>query len=73
MPRPPNIIPPSKLHTSLPTDLRGWLEVHLWSDAEMCVPRGAYQNLIVRLLREYMSRVEAAQVAAKERKNDPDT
>ena len=58
MPRPPNIIRPTSLKTSIPEDLRGWLEVHLWSDTEQRVPHGAYQQLIVRLLREYKTRVE---------------
>jgi len=60
MPRPPNIIRPVHLKTSLPEDLRTWLDLHLWSDAELRVPHGAYQRLIVQLLREYRDRIEGA-------------
>lgn len=58
MPRPPNIVRPIKLKTSLPEDLRTWLDLHLWSDTEGRVPHGAYQRLIERLLREYKEKVE---------------
>jgi hypothetical protein len=63
VPRPPNIIRPVHLKTSLPEDLRAWLDLHLWSDTEMRVPHGAYQRLIVQLLREYMERVEGSRNA----------
>ena len=62
MTRPPNIIRPSHLKTSLPEDLRAWLDLHLWSDTELRVPHGAYQKLIVRLLLEYRKRIEDATV-----------
>lgn len=58
MPRPPNIIRPIHLKTSLPEDLRARLDLHLWSEVECRVPMGAYQKLIVQLLREYLDRVE---------------
>lgn len=59
MPRPRNIIRPVKLKTSLPEDLRTWIDLHLWSPSEARVPHGAYQRLIVQLLREYKARTEA--------------
>jgi hypothetical protein len=58
MPRPPDIIRPTQLRTSIPMDLRAWLDLHLWSDSELRVPHGAYQKLIVRLIREYKDSVE---------------
>lgn len=58
MPRPKNIIRPVNLKTSLPEDLRTWLDIHLWSDVECRVPMGAYQRLIVNLLRKYREEVE---------------
>lgn len=58
MTRPPNIIPPSRLNTALPEDLRARLDIHLWSETEMRVPHGAYQRLIIQLLREYLDKVE---------------
>lgn len=58
MPRPKNIIRPIHLKTSLPEDLRTWLDLHLWSEVECRVPMGAYQRLIVQLLRDYRERVE---------------
>jgi hypothetical protein len=60
MPRPPNIIPPTHLRTSLPQDLRARLDLHLWSDSEGRVPVGAYQRLLVALLSDYLNRADAA-------------
>jgi len=64
MPRPPNIQRPVHLKTSFPEDLRTWLDLHLWSETEQRVPRGAYQRLIVQLIREYKDRIEENQRAA---------
>lgn len=58
MPRPPNIIRPVKLKTSLPEDLRAWLDLHLWSATEGRVPHAAYKRLIETLLREYKAKIE---------------
>ena len=58
MARPPNIIRPTQLELKLPEDLRGWLDVHLWSDSQQRVPQGAYKNLFVKLLLEYKEKVE---------------
>lgn len=66
MPRPANIIRPSHLKTSLPEDLRARLDLHLWSASEGRVPMGAYQQLIVMLLTQYLDRVEALQKTVKE-------
>lgn len=58
MPRPPNIIRPTRLEVSIPEDLRARLELHLWSDTEKRVPHGAYQRLINQLLREHLDKVQ---------------
>lgn len=62
MPRPANIVRPTRLNLHLPADLRGWLDVHLWSDSEMRVPQGGYQRLMISLLSNYKKRVEDAQI-----------
>lgn len=59
MPRPPDIIRPIRIDTTLPEDLWAWLRLHLWSEAEDRVPQGALKKLIVQLLREYRAKVEA--------------
>ena len=53
MPRRLLITRPTSLHITLPEDLRARLDLHLWSDLEQRVPMGAYQRLIVGLLKEY--------------------
>lgn len=54
MPKPLAILRPSRLETSLPEDLRARLDLHLFSEVEGRVPQGAYQRLIVSLLRDYL-------------------
>lgn len=56
MPRKPAIEPNRQLEIKLPRDLSVRLDLHLWSDLEERVPRGAYSNLIVPLLREFFER-----------------
>lgn len=58
MSKPPNIVRPTRLNLHLPADLRGWLDVHLWSESEMRVPHGAYQKLITKLLLDYKKSIE---------------
>lgn len=53
MPRRPNLDRPTSLATSIPESLRGRLDLHLFSEVEGRVPHGAYQELILRLLREF--------------------
>lgn len=52
MPRHPDILRPTRLETSLPEDLRARLDLHLYSELEGKVPKGAYQKLIIQLLSE---------------------
>lgn len=73
MPRPKNIIRPVNLKTSLPEDLRTWLDIHLWSETELRVPHGAYQRLIVHLLREYRERIEGRSHANDTRVDSQDS
>lgn len=65
MPRPPNIIPPTHLRTSLPLDLRARLDMHLWSESEGRVPMGAYQRLLIALLSDYLNKVEIAEATVR--------
>jgi hypothetical protein len=53
MPNRPLVTRPTSLHIHLPEDIRGRIDLHLWSEVEQRVPKGAYQKLIVQLLREY--------------------
>ena len=52
----PNIIPSVKLNLALPLDIKTRLDLDLWSPIEKRVPKGAYQRLIVSLLREHFER-----------------
>lgn len=52
MPKPRNIIPPTKLTFSLPQDLRARLDLYLFSEVENRVPHGAYQDFLGELIRE---------------------
>lgn len=55
MPRPPNLIPTSKLRVAIQQPLRDRLDAMLWSDLECRVPVGAYQKWIEGRLIEYLS------------------
>lgn len=56
MARRPNILRPITLNTTLPEDLRAKLDLHLFSEVEGRVPKGAYQRLITELLNQYFNR-----------------
>jgi hypothetical protein len=58
MPRRPNIEPSVELCLCLPISERGKLDTYLWSNAEGCVPRGAYQKFFRQLLREFFEKME---------------
>lgn len=55
MSRPPNIHRPVKLTTTIPEDIRGQLDLHLWSDVEGRIPQGAYQTFLCDRIREFFS------------------
>ena len=42
-----------KFHASLPEDLKARLDLHLYSEIEGCIPRGALSNLMAQLVREF--------------------
>ena len=56
--RPPNILRPIRLHTTLPEDLWLKLTTYLYSESEGRVPVGAYQQFICDRIREYFTRKE---------------
>lgn len=51
--RRPNIIRPIKLHTALPEDVYAKLTLHLYSDLEGAVPKGAYQAFFTDRINEF--------------------
>lgn len=54
MARRPNILRPTSLHLTLPEDLRVKLDLHLWSPAQGCIPRGAYNQFVGQLIRDFI-------------------
>ncbi len=58
MSRPPNILRPIKLTTTLPEDIHAKLTLYLYSEAEGRVPAGAYQRFLVDRITEFFSRRE---------------
>lgn len=59
MPRPFLIIRPIRLHITLPEDLLGRLNLHLWSDLEQRVPYGASSAFIETAIRQALDRAGA--------------
>ena len=53
MARQPDILRPIRLNTTIPGDLRARLDLHLYSEVEMRVPKGAYQRFICERIREF--------------------
>lgn len=51
--RPPNIMRPVQLTTTLPEDLRAKLDLHLYSTVEGRVPHGAYSRFLAERIREF--------------------
>lgn len=56
MSRPPSILRPIKLHTTLPEDLHAKLMLHLYSPSAQRVPQGAIQKFLVNLIVDYFQR-----------------
>jgi hypothetical protein len=52
MPRRPAVVPSEQLCVRLPADIRGWLDIYLFSEIEGRVPFGAYQAFLSRKIRE---------------------
>lgn len=53
MSRPPAIVPPAFLHLQLPLEIKTQLALHLFSELEQRIPKGAYQAFFIQRLREY--------------------
>ena len=51
--RTPNIQRPVKLTTNLPEDVRARLDLHLYSEVENRIPKGAYSNFLIDRIREF--------------------
>lgn len=51
--RRPNILRPVPLTTTFPEDIRARLDLHLYSEAEGRVPKGAIQKFLIARIREY--------------------
>lgn len=51
--RPPNILRPIKLNTSIPEDLRAKLDIYLFSEVEGRIPHGAYAKFIHGLIKDF--------------------
>ncbi len=50
-----SIIRPIKLTTTFPEDVRVKLDLHLYSEVEQRVPKGAYQAFLVDRIRKFFS------------------
>lgn len=57
MARPPNIQRPVALKLKLPADIRGRLDLHLFSAVEGRVPKGAYQEFFIDRINEYFDKM----------------
>lgn len=58
MSRPPSILRPVRLHTTIPEDLHGKLTLYLFSPAEGRVPKGAYQKFLCDRIIEFFANRE---------------
>lgn len=55
MARPVNPNPPTRLHTVVSPQLRAKLDLHLFSDVEGRVPKGAYQEFFETRIQEFFT------------------
>ena len=51
---------PTKLTMHLPEDVRGRIDLHLFSKVEGCIPKGSYQRFFLQLIREYFAKLDEA-------------
>lgn len=58
MPAPRNAIPTIPLTTGLPEDLMDRLNLHLFSEVEGRVPKGAYKDFFAQRIREFFAQKE---------------
>ena len=54
MPGRRNIIPTERFTIKIPRDVKGQLDLHLWSEVEQRIPKGAYQRFFVYLITQYL-------------------
>ena len=60
--RPPAIVPSEALNLRLPADLKLKMDLHLFSELEGRVPKGAYAGFISGLVREFFTKMEKTNV-----------
>lgn len=53
------IIRPVKLTTTFPEDIRVKMDLYLFSKVEGRVPKGAYQEFLVGLIKEFFTKLES--------------
>lgn len=53
--KPPKILRPIRLSTTIPEDVRAKLDLYLYSEVEGRVPFGAYQKFIVERTQEFFA------------------
>lgn len=53
MPRHAAVDRPIQLTTTMPESVRALLDLHLWSEVEGRVPKGAYQQFLLERIREH--------------------
>lgn len=58
MPRKPNIVAGTHLHTVIPADVRTRLDLVLYSEVEGRVPHGAYQSFFLARIRDFFETQE---------------
>ena len=56
--RRPNIRRPVPLNTCIPEDLRGRIDLYLYSPLEQRVPVGAYQKFICSLIEDFFTKLD---------------
>lgn len=57
--RRPNAIPTEALNLRLPLDIKAKIDLHLFSEVEGRVPKGAYAKFFEGLAREFFTKVES--------------
>lgn len=54
---PVKIIPSERINLHIPADIKAKLDLHLFSEAEGRIPKGAYSKFFEPILRDYFSKV----------------
>jgi hypothetical protein len=53
--RPPKVIPSERINLHLPADIKARLDVHLFSDVEGRIPKGAYSVFFEDCTRKFFA------------------